>query len=295
MEFRHFNTFLMVAKQLSFYKAAQSLNYAQSSVSAQILALEDELGVRLFDRLGRRILLTEAGERLMPYAEKMVALADESRSAIQKPKELKGTLTIRMPETIAVCHLPAILERFKFRHPQVQLRFINCTHDKLAKDLRKGVTDLAFLLTDAISAADLDIQNMGYEPLVLLARPDHPLVGRKHVDTGQFAGEILLLSRTDCSYRRIMEKILIQDKIRVKKTLELNCVAAIKACVMRGLGITILPEITVRQELAEKKLTVINWTEHPLEAALLMIWYKERWLSPTLSAFIRACRRELTP
>lgn len=90
MEFRHLNTFLMVAKQLSFYKAAQRLHYAQSSVSAQILALEDDLSVKLFDRLGRRILLTEAGEQLMPYAEKIVALAQESRSTLRKPKTLKG-------------------------------------------------------------------------------------------------------------------------------------------------------------------------------------------------------------
>lgn len=293
MEFRHLNTFLMVAKQLSFYKAAKKLHYAQSSVSAQIMALEDELDVKLFDRLGRRILLTEAGEQLLPYAEKIVALAQESRSALRQPKPLKGTLTVRVPETLAVCHLPAILEYFRAQYPQVHLRFITCTHEKLAKDLRKGVTDLAFLLTDLISGADLEIEKLGFESLVLVARPDHPLVRQGRVATQQLAGETLLLSRTDCSYRRIMEKILDQGKISVQKTVELNSVAAIKACVCRGLGITIIPEITVHQELMEEKLAVIDWTEAPLEAALLMIWFKDRWRSPTLSAFIGACQKVL--
>ena len=293
MEFRHLNTFLMVAKQLSFYKAAQRLHYAQSSVSAQILALEDDLSVKLFDRLGRRILLTEAGEQLMPYAEKIVALAQESRSTLRKPKTLKGALTVRVPETLAVCHLPAILEQFRAEYPQAHLRFITCTHDKLAQDLRKGVTDLAFLLADSISGVDLDIERVGFESLVLVAQPDHTLVHQGRVTTRQLTGETLLLSRNDCSYRRIMEKILDQGKVSVKKTVELNSVAAIKACICRGLGITIIPKITIGQELKEEKLAIIDWQEDPLEAALLMIWYKVRWHSPTLRAFIEVSRSVL--
>jgi DNA-binding transcriptional LysR family regulator len=294
MEFRQLNTFLTVARQLSFYKAAQKLHYAQSSVSAQIMALEDALGVKLFDRLGRRILLTEAGERLLPYAEKITALASEGHSALARPKSLHGTLTVRVPETLAVFHLPGILTQFRSRYPKVGLRFITCTHDKLAKDLRKGVTDLAFLITDDISGGDLDIEQLGFEQLVLVARPDHPLAGETRVATEQLANETILLSRNDCSYRRILEKILAQEKIQVSKMVELNSVAAIKACVGKGLGITIIPEVSVRRELKAERLGVIDWVEGPLEAALMMIWLKERWRSPSLSAFIHTCRDVLT-
>ena len=86
MEIRHLKTFLGVAKALSFNKAAEHLNYAQSSVSAQIQALEEELGVQLFDRLGRRILLTEAGIRLLDYAEKILQLVDETRAELADGK-----------------------------------------------------------------------------------------------------------------------------------------------------------------------------------------------------------------
>ena len=92
MEIRHLKTFLGVAKVLSFNKAAEHLNYAQSSVSAQIQALEEELGVQLFDRLGRRILLTEAGLKLLNYAEKMVQLVDETRAELTSEKEPQGSL-----------------------------------------------------------------------------------------------------------------------------------------------------------------------------------------------------------
>ncbi len=293
MEFRNLKTFIAVAKQLSFYKAAERLNYAQSSVSAQIQSLEEDLGVKLFDRLGRRILLTEAGEQFMQYAEKMVSLAAESRAAMDQPRHLKGKLTIRIPESFGVYHLPAILKQFRAKHPNVHLRFITCTHDKLAKDLRRGITDLAFLLTDSIAASDLDIEKLGIEPLVLAAQPGHPLTRQTKMPTSALGNETLLLSRVDCSYRRILEKILSEGKIAVKKSLELNSVAAIKACVRRGLGITIVPRIAVEEELAQGKLTAIDWVEDPLEAALLMIWYKEKWLSPTLKAFINECRNVL--
>ena len=111
--------------------------------------------------------------------------------------------------------------------------------------------------------------------------------------TAKLSNETLLLSRVDCSYRRILEKILSEGKIAVKKSLELNSVAAIKACVRRGLGITIVPRIAVEEELAQGQLAVIDWVEDPLEAALLMIWYKEKWLSPTLKALIDECRNVL--
>lgn len=118
MEIRNLATFQAVARFLSFNRAALELNYAQSSVSAQIQALEDELGVQLFDRLGRRILLTEAGSKLLQYAEKMLDLADETRAEVAGAKELKGSLTIKVPETIGVHRLPKVIKEFKSGFPK---------------------------------------------------------------------------------------------------------------------------------------------------------------------------------
>jgi DNA-binding transcriptional LysR family regulator len=290
MEIRQLKTFRTVAQLLSFKQAAQHLHYAQSSISAQIQALEEELDVQLFDRLGRRILLTEAGSSLLNYAEKILDLADETRSEVAAAKELKGSLTVKVPETFGVHRLPLVIKRFRSRFPKVRLHFTTCTHEGLQKDLRKGVTDLAFLLTESFQAADLEAEALGIENLILVAHPAHPLVKESVLRTQDLEGETLLFSKVDCSYRRTVEAAFKIEKIRYDNTLEFNSVEAIKQCVMAGVGISILPEITVAKDISEGRLSHLSWNEGGLEVAALMIWYKDRWLSPTLSAFMETVR-----
>jgi DNA-binding transcriptional LysR family regulator len=290
MEIRQLKTFRTVAQLLSFKQAAQHLHYAQSSISAQIQALEEELDVQLFDRLGRRILLTEAGSSLLNYAEKILDLADETRSEVAAAKELKGSLTVKVPETFGVHRLPLVIKRFRSRFPKVRLHFTTCTHEGLQKDLRKGVTDLAFLLTESFQAADLEAEALGIENLILVAHPAHPLVKESVLRTQDLEGETLLFSKVDCSYRRTVEAAFKIEKIRYDNTLEFNSVEAIKQCVMAGVGISILPEITVAKDISEGRLSRLSWNEGGLEVAALMIWYKDRWLSPTLSAFMETVR-----
>ncbi|MFZ2445605.1 MAG: LysR family transcriptional regulator [Syntrophobacteraceae bacterium] len=293
MEIRQLKTFQTVARFLSFNHAAEELHYAQSSISAQIQALEEELGVRLFDRLGRRILLTEAGERLLNYAEKMVDLEDQTRAEMVGAKELKGTLTVKVPETLGVCRLPAVIKKFRARFPKVRLRFVSCSHDGLQKDLRKGVTDLAFLLAESIQAADLSVEALGIEPLALVAHPDHRLVAQPAVRARDLAGETILFSTVDCSYRRALESVLGAEKIKYDAALEFNSVSALKQCLMAGVGIAVLPEVTVREDISHARLAALPWAEETLEVATLMIWYRDRWLSPTLKAFMEVTREVL--
>ncbi len=294
MEIRHLKTFRTVAKLLSFNRAAEQLHYAQSSVSAQIQTLEDDLGVRLFDRLGRGILITEAGERLLEYAGKILDLAEETRAEIADTREPRGALTIKIPETFGVHRLPPVIKQFRTHFPKIRLQFSTCAHEGLAKDLRKGITDLAFLLAESIQAADLEAEVLGFEPVVMVAHPDHPLAAKSVVKTRDLGKETSLLSKVDCSYRRIFQQILDQEKVRTGTTLEFNSVAAIKKCVMEGIGITILPEVTVARDIAQGRLAALAWEQGKIDVAALMIWYKDRWLSPTLSAFMKMTRKILS-
>jgi len=291
MEIRHLKTFLTVARLLSFNKAAERLHYAQSSISAQIQALETELGVQLFDRLGRRILLTEAGERLLQYAERIVDLVEETRAEIGGERDPEGSLTIRIPESLGIHRLPPVINEFSSRFPRVRLNFTTCVHEGLQKDLRKGVIDLAFLLTDSFHAGDLETEALGYESIVLVASPSHRLAKEKLVRTRDLREDTLLLSRVDCSYRRLFERILEEEGVPLKATRIFHSVETLKRCVMEGTGITVLPVVSVSEEIKKRKLTRLAWEEGELEAAILMIWSKGRWLSPTLNAFMEIARR----
>ncbi|MCE5335576.1 MAG: LysR family transcriptional regulator [Desulfobacteraceae bacterium] len=289
MDIRQLATFQAVARYLSFNRAAVELNYAQSSISAQIQALEEELGVRLFDRLGRRILLTEAGTKLLNYAEKMLELADETRSEVMGAKELRGSLTVKVPESLGVHRLPPVIKEFRARFPGVRLRFTSCSHDGLQKDLRTGITDLAFLLSDSISAADLSFEVLGIEPLVLVAGPAHRLASFEAVRLNDLRGESILFSTVDCSYRRGLEAQLGGGKIPYD-LVEFSSVASLKACVMSGVGLTILPEIATREDVARGTLATLPWADDNLEVANLMIWFRNRWMSPSLKAFMEVAK-----
>ena len=294
MEIRQLNTFKTVTEYESFHKAAKALHYAQSTVSAQVMALENELGVRLFERLGRRIMLTESGQNLYRYACKMVELAQAARADVARTAQRTGTLTIRVPESFCAYRLPAVVRVFRERMPAVKLRFITCAQEGLVRDLRKGVTDLAFLLTDSLQTKDLQVVCLGTETLVLVCADSHPLSDLDRVDTGCLSGHTLLLSRVDCSYRRLLEQMLQETRCEPGMVLEFNSVAAIIACVSAGVGLTVLPEIAVRDEIKKGRLAVLPWTETGLEVAQLMIWHRDKWLTPVMGGFIETVQEVLS-
>jgi DNA-binding transcriptional LysR family regulator len=293
MEIRQLRSFINVARLLSFNRAARKMHYAQSSVSAQIHALEEELGVKLFDRLGKTIILTEAGERLVQYAEKITALEEEARSELKGEGQPQGSLTIRMPESLGIYRFPPVTKEFVSKHPGVRLNFTACTHEGLQQDLRKGVTDLGFLLTETINAADLEVEVLGFENIMLVAAAGHPLTMKKQVRDSDLLEETFLLSKVDCSYRRSFEKILESHGIPLQDTIMFNSVASLKECAIQGLGLTVLPKMAVDAEIASKKLAPVRWKDGQFEVAVLMVWYKERWISPKQKAFMATTRSVL--
>lgn len=293
MELRDLKTFAAVASRLSFGRAGRELNAAQSTVSARIALLEAELGVPLFDRIGRKVVLTEAGTRLLAFARRMVDLEDEARRCVIGEGEAGGALAVRVPESLCVHRLTPVIRRFRERFGQVRLSLISCTLDGLEADLRQGVTDLAFVYLDAVVAADLQVGLLGGEPLVLAAAPAHPLARRRRVDPEHLRGVPLLLSRGDCSYRRMFEGLLAERGVEPGVGLEFQSLAALKRCLGLGLGVAPVPAVAVREEFAAKALVPLAWAGDPLETGVLMIHHRRKWVSPILEAFMDLAREEL--
>ena len=286
MEIRQLKTFLKVATLLNFNRAAEALNYSQSTVSVQIQALEEALETRLFDRLPKRIMLTEAGQKLLLYAEKILALAEETRSEVMGGNRPAGSLNIRIPETLATYRLPLLIKRFFTIFPETRLVFSTCAYHSLTQDLSQGLYDLAFLLVDSFQTPNLSVKFIGVEPLTLITVPEHPLAKKNTIHPQDIGGELLLLSKTDCSYRRMFERYLAEEGLDSLAILELNSIHAIKKFVMEGVGISIMPEIAVKREISKGQLAAPKWVENSLEAAVLMIWHEEKWISPALKSFM---------
>lgn len=197
MEIRQLRTFVTVADVLSFTKASNRLNLAQSSVSAQIKALEEELDLKLFDRIGRRVVLTEAGRRLYAYARRMDEMTREIKSAFSTARYAQGALTVRVPETIASVYMPAVVERFHTDYPKVKLELINCSDEQLREELNTGRIDLAFLLTDSIHFKEVNVVPLKTEKMVLVSGPSHPLAQHPQVELDHLTEQTLLLPKTD--------------------------------------------------------------------------------------------------
>ncbi len=197
MEIRQLNTFLVVAETLNFTRAAERLHLAQSSVSAQIRALEKELGVMLFDRIGKQVFLTDAGHKLFGYAKKIESMTEEIRTEVSGEKNLQGRLTIRMPESLARKYMPGVISRYHLKYPDVHLNFINCSDRELPKELSSGRIDIALLMTDDTTMKDVSIDYLNTENLVLAASPAHGLAEKSAISATDLNGQLLLLPRTD--------------------------------------------------------------------------------------------------
>ncbi|HWR02953.1 MAG TPA: LysR family transcriptional regulator [Humidesulfovibrio sp.] len=295
MELRDLKTFLAVARLLSFHRAGAEVHAAQSTVSARIAALEDDLGVRLFERLGRTVALTPAGERLRDCAVKMLDLEDEARAWVAGEGEARGSLTVRVPESLCAWRMGAVIGRFRQRFPRVSLSLTSCTMEGLEKDLRQGVTDLAFLMAEGVRGGDLLVEALGVERLVLVCAPGHRLAGRKRIGPMDLRDETLVLSKADCSYRRMFEGLLDEAGVTRAAGVEFASAAALRGSVLGGLGVSILPAVAVADDVAAGRLAVLPWAEGELETAVLMIRHRDKWLSPPLAAFMVLAREGLLP
>ncbi|MBI4765371.1 MAG: LysR family transcriptional regulator [Deltaproteobacteria bacterium] len=292
MDFQRLRTFRTVATLMNFNQAAKVMNYAQSSISSQIKTLENEIGAPLFHRFGKKIVLTNTGEKMLKYAQKLLAIEEEARAEISGKTNDTSLLTVRMPQTVATYHLPGVLADFQSFFPKIHLDISSCARYSLEHELSIGIIDLAFLLTDSVDAASLEFELLKVERLVLVAFPGHPLMKKKRTGYRDLQGQVLFLPKADCGYRMTIEQILTAEQINPTSVIEINSIEAIKEAVINGLGVTIIPEIAVRNALEHGKLAELPW-EEDLETGVCMIWSKDKWFSPALESFMNSFRKIL--
>lgn len=294
MELRQLKTFRTVASLQSFNQSAKVLNYAQSTVSDQIRGLENDLNVLLFKRMGKRVELTEAGEMLLQYTQRILDIEEEVRSHIVSSDVHQGALSIRIPETVSIYYLPEVLYRFHQEFPKIRFSFNNCTSITLQQEFQSGVTNLAFLITDEeYGAPNLVTEVLMSLPLVLVTHPESPLAKKRAVQVPDLHDETIILPQTDCSYSAMLKRALAESKVEPSHIFDFNCLESIKKCVESGTGITLISRISVEKEIEEGRLAVLPWQGNPFHANLLMIWRKDKWISPALEAFMRMVREHV--
>ncbi|WP_232234715.1 LysR family transcriptional regulator [Actinoplanes sp. N902-109] len=294
---RQLETFRKVALLGSVTRAAGELRYAPSTVTAQIKTLEGEFGVALFERSGRGTRLTAAGERLLPYADKMLDLLAEARHTLRPESEPSGLLVVGTMESITSYRLPPLLELLHHRFPRLRLSMRPTSCQETQAALRHGTFDVGFLMQEEVSHPGLQSLVLCEEPLTLVAAPDDPIAAEPAIDLDRLRATKILGTEPGCVYRDRFIELLSGDSPEPFPVLEMGTIEAIKRSVEVRLGVALLPRIAVAGELAAGTMVELPW-EVPFRIYTQVAWNENKWMSPELRTFVdevaRVLREEAT-
>ncbi|MED4781152.1 LysR family transcriptional regulator [Brevibacillus choshinensis] len=281
MEIRQFQSFKTVVDLNSFTKAAQALQYSQATITSHIQQLEDEIGMPLFDRLGKKIQLTSVGHKMYQYVVELLTSYSKITHLSSDDLALKGELRIGASETVTVYKLASVLSKYKRKYPEVTVSLINDNCLPLRERLHSGELDIAITLEPKVNDQQLTVEVCSKEPLVFVEGFNHSK--RTLVETN---GECIIFSEKNCSLRRFFEELLIEKGMNTSNHLEFTSMEAMKQCVASGLGISLMPYISVEALLQEQKMKVIEFSDRDLMFYAQISYHKNKWLSKAHKKFI---------
>jgi DNA-binding transcriptional LysR family regulator len=286
MDLAALTIFRAVVRENGVTRAAAKLNRVQSNVTTRIKQLEEQLGTDLFIRDGRRLVLTPAGETLLPYAERLLALADEARQALRANRP-SGRLRLGTMESVAASRLPGLLAQYHQNWPEVELELETGTTGKLIERVRECEVDAALVATplDPSTLGELfETVPVFREELVMLTPRGH----RPIREASDIALSTLIAFERGCAYRSYVEKWYMEHGVRASRVLELGSYHAIVACVAAGAGVAIAP----RSVLGLLQHDAANIAVYPLSDLgtidTLLIWRRGHF-----SAALDALRQTL--
>jgi DNA-binding transcriptional LysR family regulator len=283
--------FEAVARLGGMKRAANELNTVQSNVTARIRALEEDVGVALFDRHSRGVSLTQGGRRLLPYADRVARLLADARRAASDDGVPAGPLTIGSLETTAALHLTPLLAQFGAANPRVDLVLRTGTTRELIAEVLAQRVEGAFVC-GPVARAELEEQAILHEELVVLAAP-----GVASLERLLKEGNVrIVVLRAGCSYRQKLEALLAQRGIAVPRLLEFGTLEAIFGCVSAGLGITLLPRALIGRVLAAGRVSIHTLPRADAMVDTIFIRRRDGFSSSALRAFLNCvqeafCRR----
>jgi DNA-binding transcriptional LysR family regulator len=277
--------FHAVGTQLSFSRAAQDLCISQPGVSFHIKALEKEYGVELFERVGKRLYLTDAGRTLMMYVHRMSLMEEEARVAMDELKGLQsGLLVVGASATIGIYLLPEVVGEFRKRHPgvKVSLRVGNKRHT--IERLLKNEVDFG-LVAGPVEDPDLVAEPYLDDELVVIASSQHRFASEPIVYPGELRRETFLVREEGSGTQELMEERLEQLGISPADTMQLGSTEAIKQAVAANLGISVASRYSVEAEFSSGRLCAANVPSLKMQRRLLLLHHKDKRISRTMLAF----------
>jgi DNA-binding transcriptional LysR family regulator len=284
LDIKQLQTFIVVARLLNFRAAAEELNYSQSTVSDHIRNLEQELDVKLFERLGRKVFLNEEGKKLISLAQKMIQDADEIHELFNKGEKVHGNLRIGAAETLCAFWLPPLLKEYSKIYPKVRITLKMADCPEFHELLEKNIIDVAFTLHDESKRKDLSQIDIFDDYTVFVAAPDHPFSTFKKITMSELENQSFILIESESGYSMELKKLFQELNVQVDTVMELGSIEAIKQCVKKGLGISLLPRIAVDKEIKNGELVMLPLEIDSILIHAKMIYHVDKWMSSPLEA-----------
>lgn len=294
MELREIHTFIEVATYLSFSRAAQNLGYSQAAVTIQIQRLEQELGVHLFDRLGRQVTLTHQGQLFYEHAVGLLRDVEEAREAVSDQGALTGQLCIGSIESIGAAILPDLLAEYHRRYPEVRIQIITDSPSVLLEWMNENRIDIVYLLDRRIYD-DRWVKTLEVpEENLFVTSPDHPLAQENRaLELDEVLQYPMILTEPDASYRYLLEQYLAAEGRAVRPFLESGSTSFILQMLMRTSGITFLPRFTVQQELRDGRLIALEVKEFYMQTWRQVFHHRNKWVTREMRAFLELAEEAL--
>ena len=287
MEIGRLEAFVQVSTLLSFSKAAEALCLTQPTVTARIQALERDLGEPLFERMGRTIRLSDAGQSFLPYAQRALHSIKEGRDALTSLRNVeRGSLTIGTAPTVGTYVLPKLLRQFAERYPGVEVSI---------RTASRAEQVLAMVLADEVQVGferhlihpEIEAVPLYEDEISLLAGADHAVAGRNGLTVAEVAEHPVIFFDVGSSYHGISQAIFRDNGVAPRHTMDVDNLEMAKHLVLQGLGLAFLPRVAVERELAAGSLVAVEMAGvKPLRRRIALVYRRRRLQSRATLALL---------
>ena len=285
--------FLAVARRLNYTRAAEDVHLSQPAVSRRIHQLEHELGVKLFEQIGKSVGLTDAGLVLAREGERTLGDLERLGEAVRTFRSAdQGTVRLGASATPGFYLVPPVLGRFHRQFPRVDLSYRIENSERVVQKLIRNEIDLGFV-GDAGKTTELHEELRFQDEIVCVVAAEHPLAGRRSVRPADLASQTLVSREHGSATRALVERWLAKHRVRPVRTIELGCPEAVKSVVASGLGVAFMSRLGITRELSDRALAVLKLPALPLVRQLVLVRHIDKSASPAISAFLSHLRRAL--
>lgn len=287
MDIRNLTTFIQVAELGNFSRAAERLGYSQPTVSVQIRQLEEELGFRLFDRIGHSVRLTDKGRDALAYAHQVCLLCEQMR--LHDPEDVEKEVLIRVAtaDSLSASLLQECFPIIRKDYPGIRLELMTAGTGELFRLLDQNEVDIVCTLDSHIYNTNYRIAGEKQVGIHFIVHRDHPLAERELLHKEDLMSQKLLLTEREMSYRRMLDEWLAKCSMEVKPVLEAGQTDLICSLVEKGEGCAYLPDFVTEEAARRGSVKRLEMEGFAPELWKQILYHREKWVSPSMQAVLR--------